>query len=124
MCDNSASSSSSSSPPSGVTASEVRSFLSENSVEKRFFIKWMGYRANHMAHAAVALHRLGADSGHFHRYMREVAMPRLESRDGPTRRAEGEAEGVEDLGKLVGKGTAYYRVCEDLTKGEVVAVTV
>ncbi len=50
-----------------VTLEYLRSFLLETSTRERFFIEYNGFLSNHLAHAAIALFKLGDRQDHFRR---------------------------------------------------------
>ncbi len=59
---------SSTTPSPPVTLNYLRFFLLESSTYNRFFIEYGGFLSNHLAHAAVALYKLGDTQEHFCKY--------------------------------------------------------
>ena len=90
-------------PPS--REEDLKAVLKENNHTK-YFMLVREFRTNHLAHAAVAIHRLGGDKKRIQRYIEANCVGKLESPDGKSAKMQLSEE--ENVDKLLGAHQNYH----------------
>lgn len=99
----------------------LRQFHHDHSIRSKFYVEYLGFRSNHLCHAAVALYGLKASKEFFHSYL-DHYQKRLEAKDqSPTQRAQQDADlDSKGIPELLGKRRNYYQILDhfdSLTNG-------
>ncbi|TRY61798.1 hypothetical protein TCAL_14951 [Tigriopus californicus] len=91
----------------------LREFLHEHSIRSKYYVEYLGFRSNHLCHAAVALYELKASKEYFHSYLNHY-QKRLEAKENsPTHHSQKDAD-LDSLGvpELLGRRKNYYQILE------------
>lgn len=82
--------------------------LEKNSMENKYYVEYMRFRANHLSHAIIALYDIGAPIDHIEKYA-EVYGKRIEPKGGPLNKTQdAKSNGTETIEELLGKRTRFY----------------